>query len=60
MWKVQLTKVINFISSRDFNEEHIMHSKSDNTEFMTYDNANDVPDEIYELLLLRYQIGLET
>ena len=37
-----------------------MHSKSDNTEFMTHDNANDVPDEIYELLLLRYQIGLET
>ena len=60
MWKVQLTKVINFISSRDFIEEHIMHSKSDNTEFMTHDNANDVPDEIYELLLLRYQIGLET
>ena len=50
--------MINFISSRDVNEEHIMHSKSDNTEFMTYDNANDVPDEIYELLLLRYQIRL--
>ena len=37
-----------------------MHWKSRNTESMTYDNANDVVDELYELLLPRYQIGLET
>ena len=38
----------------------VMHSKSNNTEFMTYDNTNDVADELFESLLSRYQIGLET
>ena len=28
--KLQLTIVINFISSKDTGEEHVMHSKSDN------------------------------
>ena len=36
-----------------------MHLKSDNAEFMTYDNANDVVDELFGSLFLRYQIGLE-
>ena len=27
---------------------------------MTYDNANEVVDELFESLLSRYQIGLET
>ena len=50
--KIQLTIAINFISSNDVDEENIMHSKSDNKEFMTYDNANDVADE---LLRTRFQ-----
>ena len=37
-----------------------MHSKSDNIEVMTYDNANEVIQEIFESLLSKYQIGLET
>ena len=37
-----------------------MHSKSDNIEVMTYDNANKVIEEIFESLLSRSQIGLET
>ena len=37
-----------------------MHSKSDNIEVITYDNANEVIKEIFESLLSRYQIGLET
>ena len=37
-----------------------MLSKSDNIEFMSYDNANEVVNELFESLLLRYQIGLET
>ena len=37
-----------------------MHSKSGNTELMPYDNANEVVNELFELLLSRYQIGLET
>ena len=30
--KIQLTIAINFISSKDNDEEHVMHSKSDNKE----------------------------
>ena len=36
-----------------------MNSKSDNIDFMPYDNANEVVDKLFESLLSRYQIGLE-
>ena len=29
-WKIQLTVAINFISSKNVEEEHVMHSTSDN------------------------------
>ena len=58
--KVQLTIEINFISTKNVYKEGAMHSKNDNTKFTTYDNANDVVDELLKLLLPRYQIGLET
>ena len=58
-WKIQLTIAINFISSKDIDEERLMHSKSYNIEFMSYDNANEVTNELFESLLSRYQIGLE-
>ena len=42
-WKIQLTITINFIFSEDDNdEEHIMHSKSDNIEIMISDEVNEV------------------
>ena len=47
MWKIQLTIAINFISSKDIDEECVMDSKSDNTEFMPYGNANEVVDELF-------------
>ena len=37
-----------------------MHSKRDNIEFMIYDNADKVIEELLELILNRYQNGLET
>ena len=39
-WKIQSTIVINFISSKDNDEEHVIHSMSGNTEFTIYDNAD--------------------
>ena len=36
-----------------------MHSKSDNIEFIPYDNANKVVNELFDSLFSRYQIGLE-
>ena len=59
-WKVQLTIEINVISSKDVDEEPVMHSKSDNIEFMLDNNANEVVNELFESLLSRYKIGLET
>ena len=37
-----------------------MHSKSDNMEVMAYDKAVEVIKDLFETLLSRYQIGLET
>ena len=37
-----------------------MHSTSSNTKFLTYENSNDVVDELFESLLSKYQIDLET
>ena len=57
-WKIQLTIAINFISSKDTNEERVMHSKSDNIEIMINDKADEVT-ELFQSLLSRYEIRLE-
>ena len=36
-WKIQLTITINFISSKDSNEERVLHSKSYDIEIVTDD-----------------------
>ena len=38
-WKIQLTIAINFISSKDDNEERLISSKSNNIEIMSYDKS---------------------
>ena len=48
------------MSSKEIDEEQIMHWKSDNIEVMIYDNVNETIKEIYESFLSIYQIGLET
>ena len=53
-WKIQLTIEINFTSSKDVDQELVMQSKSDNTEFMPYDNAKKVAKKLFESLLSRY------
>ena len=59
-WKIQLTTAINFISFKDIDGECVMHSKSDNREVMAYGKVYEVIEELFELHLCRYQIGLET
>ena len=49
-WKIQLTIAINFISSKDVAEERVMHSDSGNIKFKSYNDANEVFDELLELL----------
>ena len=41
-WKIQLKIAINYISSKDVEEERVMHSKSNNIKFTSYDDANEV------------------
>ena len=50
-----VTIAIKFISSKDVDEECVMNSKKENTEYMTYDNVNNVDDN-FGSLLLRYQV----
>ena len=59
-WKIQLTIAINFISSKDAEEEHAMHSRSHNLKFTSYNDANEVVDKLFESLRTRYQGNLET
>ena len=47
--KIQLTIAINFISSKD-DGELVLHSKSNNIDFMSYDNAYEVVNELFESL----------
>ena len=49
-----------FISSKNADEEQVIHLKSNNIEVMTYDNTNDIMKEVFESPLSKYQIGLGT
>ena len=59
-WKIQLKIAINFTSSKDAEEERIMHSRSDNIKFTSYNDANEVVDELFDSLRSRYHRNLET
>ena len=59
-WKIQVTISINFISSKDNDGERVMHSKTDKVEIMTNNKADEVIEELFQSLLLRYHTGLET
>ena len=48
-----------FISSKYAEDECVMHSKSDNIKFTSYNDANEVDDEFFESLRSRYQDNLE-
>ena len=39
-WQILLTIVINYSSSKDADEESVMHSKVDNIEILIYDKAD--------------------
>ena len=59
-WKIHLTFAINFISSKDLEEERVMHWTSNNTKFTYYSDANEVVNELFESLCSKYQDNLET
>ena len=59
-WKIQLTVAINFISSKDAEEERIIHSKSNNVKLKSYNDANVVFDKPFKSLHSKCQGKLET
>ena len=58
-WKIQLTTALNFISTKDAEEECVMHPTSDNIKFTCYNDTDEVVDELFESLHSRYQGNLE-
>ena len=58
-WKIQLTKAIYFISSKDSNETRNMDSKSDNIEILIGNEADEIIEELFDSLLQKYQNSLE-
>ena len=58
-WKIQLIIAINFNSHNDTDEEHAMHTMSDNIEIMFKDKADEIIEDAFQSSVSRYQIGLE-
>ena len=59
-WKIQLTITINFISSKDDDdEENVMHSKSDEIETIIDYEADEIIKELFDSFKNRYQNRLE-
>ena len=59
-WKIQLTAQINFISLKsDSDETCVMHTKSDNEEFMNGSDTDEIIEELFKSLLQRYQENLQ-
>ena len=59
-WKIQLTSAFNFTSSNVTEEERVIYSTSDSIKFRTYNNINEVVNELFESLRSKYQDNLET
>ena len=59
-WKIQLTAQINFICLRpDSDETRVMHTRSDNEEFMNRSDTDEIIKELFKSLLQRYQQNLQ-
>ena len=59
-WKLQLTAEINFISLKPGSHEtRIMHTRSDNEEFMNGDDTNEIVKRLFESFLQKYEENLQ-
>ena len=54
----QLIIAISFLSSKDAEEERVIHSKSNNLKCMPYNNANEAVVELFKPIISRYQNSL--
>ena len=60
MWKIQLTIVVNFISSIDNHEERVLHSKIENIEIMIDDESGQVTKKFFKSLKNLNQNNMES
>ena len=59
-WKLQLIAEINFISLiPDSDETRIMHTRSDNEEFMNGSDTDEIIKELFESFLQKYEENLQ-
>ena len=59
-WKLQLIAEINFISLKpDSDETRVMHTRSDNEEFMTGDDTDEIIKGLFESFLQKYEENLQ-
>ena len=59
-WKVQLSAEINFISLKPGSDEtRVMYTRSDNEEFMSGDDANEIIKLLFESFLQRFEENLQ-
>ena len=59
-WKLQLIAEINFISVKPGSDEtHIMHTRSDNEEFMNGDDTDEIIKGLFESFLQKYEENLQ-
>ena len=55
-WKIQSMISINFMSSKDTDEDRLMHSESDIIEILISDKEGKIIEEFFQSLLSRYQV----
>ena len=59
-WKLQLTAEISFVSSKPGSDEtRVMHTRSDNEEFMNGSDTDEIIKGLFESFLQKYEENLE-
>ena len=59
-WKIQLIAEINFISLKPGSDEtSVMYTRSDNEEFMSSDDTNEIIKSLFESFLQRFEENLQ-
>ena len=53
--EIQLTMVINYMSSKNFKETRTVHSKSNNMEMMIVNETDEINEKLFDSLLQKHQ-----
>ena len=50
---------VNYVISKDNDGKRLIHLKGDNIETITGNETDEIANELFQSLLIRYRIGLE-